>query len=255
MAYVTSGARVDMASRPLQLSFRYSSTIEDCPPSDMFTAVFCRGGWHGVGRRLGMAMTWVNKSFSAGRVSLQSADCQDEPKVELNFFDDQRDLLRLKNGLRFLGSLFDAPPLKEVTRSPFGARLSQRAREASTVNFKNYVKMGAAGVLLDGPSPLRDAIIRTKIADGPDLATLFGDDSLLDDFVRSTAMGIKHLSCTCRMGGEDDPRAVTRSDGAVIGIGGLRVVDASIMPNLPRCNTNLTTLMIAEKMSDKILSA
>ena len=37
------------------------------------------------------------------------------------------------------------------------------------------------------------------------------------------------------------------------GVGGLRVVDASIMPNLPRCNTNLTTLMIAEKMSDKIL--
>ena len=65
----------------------------------MFTAVFSRGGWHGVGKRLGMAMTWVNKSFSAGRVSLQSLNPQDEPKVELNYFDDQRDFTRLKDGL------------------------------------------------------------------------------------------------------------------------------------------------------------
>jgi 5-(hydroxymethyl)furfural/furfural oxidase len=255
MAYVAPAARVDMATRPLQLSFRYSSKIEDCPPSDMFTAVFCRGGWHGVGRRLGMAMTWVNKSYSAGRVSLQSTNWQDEPKVELNFFDDQRDLTRLKNGMRFLATLFDSAPLKDVTRSPFGGRLSQRAREASAVNFKNAVKMGAAGMLLDGPAPLRDAIIRSKISEAPDLSVMMSDDGVLEEFVRSTAMGIKHLSCTCRMGGADDPKAVTLADGRVKGVGGLRVVDASIMPNLPRCNTNLTTLMIAEKMSDTILAS
>jgi len=255
MAYVTSGARVDMASRPLQLSFRYSSKIEDCPPSDMFTAVFCRGGWHGVGRRLGMAMTWVNKSFSSGRVSLQSTNPHDEPKVELNFFDDQRDLTRLKDGLRFLGALFDSAPMKEVTRSPFGGRLSQRAREASAVNVKNAVKMGAAGMLLDGPAKLRDAIIRNRISEAPELSVMMSDDGVLEEFVRSTAMGIKHLSCTCRMGEADDPKAVTLTDGTVKGVGGLRVVDASIMPNLPRCNTNLTTLMIAEKMSDKILAS
>jgi len=255
MAYVTAGARVPLGKRPLQISFRYSSAIENCPPSDMFTAVFCRGGWHGVGRRLGMAVTWVNKSFSAGRVSLQSTNPHDEPKVELNFFDDQRDLTRLMSGMRFTSSLFGAAPLKKITRSPFGARLSQRSRAANAVNFKNYVVMGAAGMLLDGPAPLRDALIRNKITEGPDLPTMLGDETLLEDFVRSTAMGIKHLSCTCRMGAEDDPKAVTRTDGRVKGVDGLRVVDASVMPSLPRCNTNLTTLMIAEKMSDKILAS
>lgn len=255
LAYVTKGARVDMASRPLQISFRYSSAMEDCPPSDMFTAVFCRGGWHGVGRRLGMAMTWVNKSFSAGRVSLHSTNWRDEPKVELNYFDDRRDLARLKDGLRFLAALFAAPPMAQVTRAPFGARLSQRAREASAVNFKNYVAMGAAGMLLDGPAALRDAIIGGKISEAPALAAMMADDTLLEDFVRSTAMGIKHLSCTCRMGREEDPQTVTLTDGRVKGIGGLRVVDASIMPNLPRCNTNLTTIMIAEKISDRILAS
>ena len=121
--------------------------------------------------------------------------------------------------------------------------------------MKNYLVMGAAGMLLDGPALLRDRLIKKKITEGPDLPTMLGDDSLLEDFVRTTAMGIKHLSCTCRMGSDDDKMAVTRSDGGVRGIGSLRVVDASIMPSLPRCNTNITTLMIAEKMADKILSA
>jgi 5-(hydroxymethyl)furfural/furfural oxidase len=57
------------------------------------------------------------------------------------------------------------------------------------------------------------------------------------------------------MGQDDDPKAVTHTDGTVKGVDGLRVVDASVMPNLPRCNTNLTTMMIAEKMSDKILAS
>jgi 5-(hydroxymethyl)furfural/furfural oxidase len=255
LAYVTSEARAADEARPMQISFRYSSKITDCPPSDMFTAIFSRGGWHGVGKRLGMAMTWVNKSFSAGRVTLQSLNPQDEPKVELNYFDDQRDFTRLKDGLRFLTGLFETVPVKQVTRTPIGARLSQRARNASAVNFKNLVKMGAAGMMLDGPAPLRDGIIRNKISEAPPLAEMMADESVLDEYVRSTAMGIKHLSCTCRMGQDDDPRAVTHTDGTVKGVSGLRVVDASVMPNLPRCNTNLTTMMIAEKMSDKILNA
>lgn len=255
LAYVTAAARAAAAVRPLQISFRYSSKLPDCPPVDMFTAVFSRGGWHGVGHRLGMAMTWVNKSFSAGRVSLRTTNPHDEPKVELNYFDDQRDLTRLKNGMRFLIELFDAAPVKEVTRTPIGARLSERARQASAVNFKNLLVMGAAGMLLDGPALLRDGLIRNQISEAPPFDRMKADDGVLEDFVRSTAMGIKHLSCTCRMGQEEDPKTVTLTDGRVKGIDGLRVVDASVMPNLPRCNTNLTTLMIAEKMSDKILAS
>ena len=255
MSYVTSGARVEMEARPLQISFRYSSQVEDCPSGDMFSSVFCRGGWHGVGRRLGMTVTWVNKSYSAGRVSLQSTEPRDEPKVELNFFDDQRDLTRLMRGMRFIASLFDAAPLQRVTRSPFGARLSQRSRAANAVTLKNYVAMGAAGWVLDGPAPVRDLLIRRVITEGPDLPAILADESLLEEFVRATAMGIKHLSCTCRMGSDDDPMAVTRPDGSVRGIGALRVVDASIMPSLPRCNTNLTTMMIAEKISDALLGS
>jgi 5-(hydroxymethyl)furfural/furfural oxidase len=55
------------------------------------------------------------------------------------------------------------------------------------------------------------------------------------------------------MGRVDDPQAVVDVAGRVRGVGGLRVVDASIMPTLPRGNTNIPTMMMAEKVSASIL--
>jgi 5-(hydroxymethyl)furfural/furfural oxidase len=54
------------------------------------------------------------------------------------------------------------------------------------------------------------------------------------------------------MGAVNDPRAVVDPDCRVIGIEGLRVVDASVMPEIPRANTHLTTVMIAEHMAARI---
>ena len=62
-----------------------------------------------------------------------------------------------------------------------------------------------------------------------------------------------HLTCTAKMGSETDPMAVTAPDGKVYGINGLRIVDASIMPQVTNGNTNCPTIMIAEKLSDAIL--
>jgi 5-(hydroxymethyl)furfural/furfural oxidase len=254
MAYLPPGARVAMSERPLQISFRYSSRHSDCPPTDMYASVFCRAGWHGVGRRVGMVMTWVNKSYSSGTVRLKTTDWRDEPQVELNLCEEPRDIARLKAGMRFVASLFDKPPLQQAARDPSSLRFSTRGRAASAVNMKNAIAMGAAGVLLDGPAPLRRALMRRAISDGPPLQALFADDMALEEFVRSTTMGIKHLSCTCRMGRPDDPKSVTLVDGKIKNMAGLRVCDASIMPSLPRANTNLTTLMLAEKISDRILA-
>jgi 5-(hydroxymethyl)furfural/furfural oxidase len=220
----------------------------------MYAAVFCRSGWHGVGRRVGMIMTWVNKSFSAGKVSLKTTDWRAEPQVELNLCDDPRDIARLKAGMRFIASLYDTGPMRDATRDPSSLRFSTRGRAASAVNLKNAIVMEAAGLLLDGPAALRRSLMRQVISDGPPLEALFADDMALEEFVRGTTMGIKHLSCTCRMGRADDPLAVTLNDGRVKGVAGLRVVDASIMPSLPRANTNLTTLMVAEKIADTILA-
>ena len=55
------------------------------------------------------------------------------------------------------------------------------------------------------------------------------------------------------MGSEYDPTAVVNSNGAVLGIEGLRVVDSSIMPSIISGNLNAPTIMMAEKLSDVIL--
>ena len=63
-----------------------------------------------------------------------------------------------------------------------------------------------------------------------------------------------HPAGTCRMGAEDNPAAVTDAEGRVYGVTGLRVVDASLMPSLPRGNTNIPTIMMAEKISAGMLA-
>jgi choline dehydrogenase-like flavoprotein len=51
------------------------------------------------------------------------------------------------------------------------------------------------------------------------------------------------------MGRADDPDAVVDNSGRLRGVSGLRVVDASIMPAIPRGNTNIPTIMLAEKIA------
>ena len=73
-----------------------------------------------------------------------------------------------------------------------------------------------------------------------------GEDVDAEAHVRATARGFFHPTGTCALGSVVDDR------GRVFGYEGLVVADASIMPTIPRANTNLTTAAIAEKLSELI---
>ncbi|HGM7186019.1 TPA: choline dehydrogenase [Pseudomonas aeruginosa] len=75
-------------------------------------------------------------------------------------------------------------------------------------------------------------------------------DAELDEFIRNHAETAFHPSCSCKMGSDD--MAVVDGQGRVHGMEGLRVVDASIMPLIITGNLNATTIMIAEKIADRI---
>ncbi|AGI26745.1 choline dehydrogenase [Pseudomonas sp. ATCC 13867] len=75
-------------------------------------------------------------------------------------------------------------------------------------------------------------------------------DADLDAFVREHAETAFHPSCSCKMG--EDDMAVVDGEGRVHGMQGLRVVDASIMPLIITGNLNATTIMMAEKIADKV---
>ncbi|MDQ1743426.1 MAG: choline dehydrogenase [Pseudonocardiales bacterium] len=82
--------------------------------------------------------------------------------------------------------------------------------------------------------------------------TMMADEEMLDVYLHSSIDSTYHPVGTARMGPDGDPGAVVDSDCAVRGVEGLYVCDASIMPNIPSANTNLTSIMIGEKVADQL---
>jgi len=100
---------------------------------------------------------------------------------------------------------------------------------------------------------LRQPALRPWVAGEVDPpAELDGDDALLD-YVRRTTGTIYHPTSTVRMGGAQDAGAPLDGRLRVRGVGGLRVVDASVLPELVSGNTNAAVVMIAERGAELIL--
>jgi choline dehydrogenase len=77
-------------------------------------------------------------------------------------------------------------------------------------------------------------------------------DATLDQWLLRNVITMHHVSGTCKMGPASDPMAVVDQYGRVHGVTGLRLADASIMPDCPRANTNVATMMIGERIADCI---
>ena len=140
-----------------------------------------------------------------GELTLQSTDPHVRPFLNYNYYQEEEDLRRMRDGIRLAVRVAEQPMYQ--------------------------------GVLEDRVTPT-DA----------DLAS----DEALNDWLRRNSGTSHHISGTCKMGPDSDSMTVVDQFLKVKGVDGLRVADASVMPDCIRANTNATTIMIAERLSDFI---
>jgi len=110
----------------------------------------------------------------------------------------------------------------------------------------------AAKTVLNAPAPVSRHIIGRVIRPGRWFANKHKRHELSDDELLAAAAPMAHPVGTCSIGRADDPMAVVDPSCRVYGLSNLRVVDASVMPRVPSANTNLPTIMVAERAADRV---
>ncbi|XP_069137632.1 glucose dehydrogenase [FAD, quinone]-like isoform X1 [Argopecten irradians] len=149
---------------------------------------------------------------SRGTIRLRTTDPFDYPDIDPHYLEDEEDVNMAIAGMRFIEEL------------------------VGTNTFKSI------GIDVNSPSPFHKLCSKHE----------FRSDKFWECYVRHFTLTVYHPTTTCRMGGKDDPTAVVDPQLRVKGISGLRVVDASVMRNVPAGNTNAPSIMVGEKAADMI---
>jgi 5-(hydroxymethyl)furfural/furfural oxidase len=234
-------------------AFRYSSGLPGAPAADMYINVQCKTSWSPLGHQVANLAPSLLKPMARGRVSLVTADPTVHPLVEFNFTGHELDLKRFMASLRRCVEILAHDAVRAVTRLTFPVKFDDRLRRLNRITPANKLKSAAIAALIDAVPALAAPIFATLADRKVDLAALVADDDALADHIRHNIAGTFHPAGTCRMGRADDRAAVTDAAGRVHGVVGLRVIDASIMPTIPRGNTNIPTIMVAEKLAAEML--
>ena len=202
----------DNSFRHTNCCVRYSSNLAGAGRNDMIMVSMNLSGQDDADRESGKLIVATFQTHSRGSVRLSSTNPDDQPVIDLNMLSDERDLIRMNDGIRRLFEVAQQPAFGEIADSIF-----------STVTGEPIIELP--------------------------------DDEALDRWLFEQISDCQHPVGTCRMGAATDPRSVVDPAGAVLGFDGLRVIDASIMPENPRANTHFTTMMIAEKLADALKNA
>lgn len=244
-AWLPRAARGDPAAHHIPLVERFSSGAEGAPGGDMHLAVMARAAWHAVGRQLGMAFVWVNKSHSRGRVRLTPEGLD----VDFRLLTDGRDRDRLAAGFRRAAAAMLGASAEGGCGAPFAAQPGARARRFAAPSPLASAATGLAAAALDLSGPFAPGLAARLAGDAPPLGALLADERLLHGFLDEVVTGVWHACGTCRMGAAADPMAVTDGRGRVHGAERLRVCDASLFPTIPCANLNVPVMMVAERVA------
>ena len=231
-------------------AIRLSSGRDGCPPGDLLVSAIGRVSTGVIGTRVGLVTAKLYAPRSRGSVTLQSADPAAAPLVEFRLLGDARDLERMVQAANVAGAILCDPAVADVLPEAFMMPPEPPLQRLNRPGLMGPVMSGLAAAVMEAPAPLRRAALRS----------MFGAERMLDrskapapfsaQLVRSSATPMFHVAGTCAMGADNDPAAVVDSHCRVRGAQVLRVIDASIMPVVPRANTNIPTIMVAERAVD-----
>jgi 5-(hydroxymethyl)furfural/furfural oxidase len=254
--HLKRAARQPAALRTVPVvSLRYSSGLAGCAPADLFVNVQSKTSWNALGQQIGNIAPTVLRPKATGRVSLTSNAPTALPQIEFNFLGEDIDVQRMMMAFDRAVEIVCSEQLRALGGRPFPVRFTDQLRRMNEVGRGNAVKAQLIATLLDIVPGLSDFTLGTLTGERIDLTQLIGDRAALAAHVRENVAGVFHPVGTCRMGRADDAAAVCDSAGRVYGVEGLRVADASIMPNVMAGNTNLPVIMAAEKIADAIARA
>jgi 4-pyridoxate dehydrogenase len=138
----------------------------------------------------------------------------------------------------------------QITLTSRDPKQAPRIKQNFLAREKDWVTL-RAGIKLARDIGRQTALapfVASEMGPGPNCRS----DAEIDAYIRATAITVHHPLGTCKMGSDKNPDAVVDAECKVRGIEGLRVVDASIMPDLVGGNINAPVIMIAEKVADLI---
>jgi 5-(hydroxymethyl)furfural/furfural oxidase len=199
------------------------------------------------GNRLGMVGPSLYAPYSRGSVRLDRSNPAGEPHVDFNLLADPRDTERLLDAARFARALLEHERVRATTLEAFVLPPNPPVRLLNQPGLSSVVLGHAIAAIIGLPAPARRAALRRMLAPGKLLADI-PSEAEFSELALAGATPMFHPACTCAMG------AVVDAQARVVGVESLRVVDASIMPVIPRGNTNIPTLMLAEKCAAQILA-
>jgi choline dehydrogenase len=216
-----------------------------------------------IDRAVGSIVRWAllrNGPFTtnacAGNAYIKSTSGLDRPDIQIN-------MAALHLGAWLWGPGFGKAPEHSLTVNVIGLAQDSRGTvtlassdpfahpriQTNLLTAESDIQRMIRGIRIAREiyaQPALSDLVTGEMIPGPTVQT----DAQLEAAMRQTAQPTEHPVGTCRMGTDAD--AVVDPELRVVGVDGLRVADASIMPRIPSGNTNVPTIMIGEKAADLI---
>ena len=238
------------AQHYIMTSQRFSSGVDGCPKGDLSHYYCGRVSPKRFGLRMALMAACLYTPVSRGAVALRSADPNAPLRVEQRLLSDPLDAKRMIMAVRHAERLLLDPAVRDCFEEIYLMPRQPPLRLINGVGVSGAAKAIGATAVLAAPAPLRRAMIGAAIKPGRLVADDAATYAVSDDEILAASGASFHPSSTCAIGAVDNPLAVVDPECRVYGVDGLRVADASVMPQIVTANTNMPTIMIAERVAE-----